>query len=61
MTKKEDFIRAIIRMDKTRKEKDLLQLSEADLGIMMVKMQLQSSKGKYFDKANNRLPGKGKK
>ena len=48
-------------MDKKRKEKDLAKLSESELGIMMVKMQMQSSKGKYFDKANNSLPGKGKK
>jgi hypothetical protein len=71
MTKKEELIHIILRMDRTKRAKTLEQMSEDDLIMMKVRMSMQSgrpeppqfSKGKSRDERNkkNGRPKKKKK
>jgi hypothetical protein len=44
MTKKEELIHLILRMDRTKKAKVLEQMSEDDLIMMKVRMSMQSGR-----------------
>ncbi len=65
MTKKEELIHIILRMDRTKKPKVLEQMTEDDLIMMKVRMSMQSGRPEppQFSKVKEtrKAPGEGKR
>ena len=56
MVKKEELIKFILKLDSSKKEEDLNELSETDLTIMKVKVELKPGvKGGSFIYKNNSM------